>query len=179
MAATLAPVERFHNNLVALGYMCASLVETLYKERLTQLEPAYVRMGVAMLQHSDKEQLLELFIEHSYPYWNQLYVRDEQFFQANVSKIFPTWDARFAGMFAELFDAHRPDGSKAVGQEARDGVWKILHNLVKIAIHHISEQRKPVRRGGVIEWTLPEYANIDTPMSVLVAQWDIAKTLRV
>jgi hypothetical protein len=179
MANPLPPAQRFRDNTVALARFCADLVVKAAAEGLTEIQPVYVRAGVLFLeQTAEPEAMIDAFITYSYPYWGEIHAKNESFFVENFGRLFPLWEPSLIAQFQSLFGAKRPNGQPVVTTEQREYMWKIFHSLVKIALHHVSESRKPRRVGSAVEWSDPmNYVQVED-LPVLVEHWGIQKTLR-
>lgn len=177
----LAPALRFRDNFLALASYCESVLALAHAEGATSLDPVYVRMALLVVRESlqDPDAVLERFINQSYPYWEQVRAKDETFFAERLHEVFQLTDASTADQFRALLGARRADGSHVVSTEQREYIWKVLHSLVKIALHHVSEARGPSLRDGALVYKDPYvFAQVEG-IEGLIDAWGIRKTLRV
>jgi hypothetical protein len=180
-AAAASPAQRFRDNCAVLAKFCSSIITELRAEKLTELDPTKIQLGLLVIeQFSDADLLIETFINASSMYWNQIYHKDEQFFLQNVMKIFPDWDPSLVNMFRELFVKTRPDGRPLITPDQKEYIWKVFQSLVKISLHYVSEQREAyMAPGGTIKWRDDTPFLQVTDLPKLVQQWGIQKNLRL
>jgi len=179
--STVPPAQRFRDNCVSLATYCLTLVEQAASENMTTIDPVLLRAGIMYIENGcTPNELIEGFINYSYLYWSQLHAKDERFFLENVSKVFPKWDPKIVDLFRRLFDTRRANGAPLITYDQKEHLWKIFQSLVKISLHHISENRQPYRTpDGNIAWRdVYQYTQIEN-LPTLIDAWGIRKSLRV
>jgi hypothetical protein len=174
------PVERFADNSINLAHYCGKLVNQAYEEGLTQIHPLFVKAGLLTLENDySRDQMINNFINFSHENWDEIYNRDEKFFDENTGRLFNAWPEEVVSMFRSLFFTKKPNGDPLITEEEKKHIWNTVQSLVKISIHHIHETRKPTGvKEGVIIYAHPEVFETVTDISGLAKKWKIYERLR-
>ena len=98
------PKERFRDTSIGLAHYCKNIIVKAYHQKLTQITPGFVKLGLMYLEEEyTPEDLIEGFILYSYPSWEQIKQKDERFFDENMGKVFRYYKPEILSMFRELF----------------------------------------------------------------------------
>lgn len=173
------PDVRFRDNTIALAYYCRDIIVDAYQSGYTTIQPAYINLGIVILENEySPDMLINNFINYSYPSWNQILIKDEDFFDKNIFTVFKKWSKEVVNMFRELFYTKKSDGSSLISQEQKEYIWKVFHTLVKISLHYIHESRLPKRMpDGSIVYSNPDMMPHVLNLGGLIDTWGV-KNLR-
>lgn len=132
-------VERFFMNVEGLFQLVSELVNSAYQAGHKIVSPYLVNFAGFVLFKLDKEFILKTFIEKSYEHWEQIRVRDEDFFVHSAGKVFAGLPLDSVNAFKELFLVGTSKGDRFVSEDDRDALWDYFESLVRISIHYLQE----------------------------------------
>jgi len=132
-------VERFFMNVEGLFQLISELVSSAYQSGYKIVSPYLVNFAGFVLFKLDKEFVLKTFIEKSHQHWEQIRVRDEEFFVHSAGKVFAGLPLDSVNAFKELFLLNTTKGERFVSEDDRDAMWDYFESLVRIAIHYLQE----------------------------------------
>lgn len=132
-------VERFFMNVEGLFQLISELVSHAYQSGYQIVSPYLVNFAGFVLFKLDKEFVLKTFIEKSHPHWEQIRIRDEQFFVHSAGKVFSGLPLDSVNAFKELFLLKSTKGERFVSEDDRDAMWDYFESLVRISIHYLQE----------------------------------------
>lgn len=148
-------------DLVALGH---ELISDCWDKGIKDINPQWIAIAENYLEGYNPVELIETFIKHSYPYWDQIKNHEEQFFIDNAHVIFGNLpiDTSNINAFKLIFTATDSNGNDVVIQEDRDAIWTITESLVKICIKYIHRVRG-VKLVQTKDGLRPAYINKNFP----------------
>lgn len=179
------PQVRFYDNTMYLAHYCEGLICKAHDSGLTTIDPINVRLGVAWMESTyssdeDKHLLIRNFIFYSYPYWEHIRLRQEQFFDKEIYKVFYEWDKSHVALFRDLFFVKKADGTLFISAEQKKTIWDTFNGMVKICIHYVHEMREPyTTTGGLIAYSKPDEFNHVMDLGNLIRTWDMTGKVRV
>jgi len=132
-------VERFFMNVEGLFQLVSELVNTSYQSGYQIVSPYLVNFAGFVLFKMEKEFVLRSFIDKSHKHWNQILVRDEDFFINSAGKVFAGLPLDSVNAFRELFLLKTKSGERMVSEDDRDAMWDYFDSLVRISIHWLQE----------------------------------------
>jgi hypothetical protein len=132
-------VERFFMNVEGLFQLISELVNSAYQSGHKIVSPYLVNFAGFVLFKLDKDFLLKTFIEKSNEHWEQIRVRDEEFFVHSAGKVFAGLPLDAVNSFKDLFLLRTPSGDRFVSEDDRDAMWDYFESLVRISIHYLQE----------------------------------------
>jgi hypothetical protein len=131
--------ERFFMNVEGLFQLVSELVNSAYQSGYKIVSPYLVNFAGFVLFKLDKEFVLKTFIEKSYKHWEQIRVRDEDFFVTSAGNVFAGLPLDSVNAFKELFLLKTSTGERFVTEDDRDAMWDYFDSLVRISIHWLQE----------------------------------------
>jgi hypothetical protein len=131
--------ERFFMNVEGLFQLVSELVNTSYQSGYKIVSPYLVNFAGFVLFKMDKEFVLRSFIEKSHKNWNQILIRDEEFFVNSAGKVFAGLPLDSVNAFRDLFLLKTNSGERFVSEDDRDAMWDYFDSLVRISIHWLQE----------------------------------------
>lgn len=135
------PAERFKINLKALLELVEELVEDANQKGCKVISVLELTIVNTYLTVKNSDSLIETFIDSSYPYWDKIHSKDEDFFHQNLGKIFGQLPK--PETFTILAKAKDKHGNPIISDEYRDSIWSFIHSFVIIGIKYIHEKRIP------------------------------------
>jgi len=132
-------VERFFMNVEGLFQLISELVNSAYQSGHKIVSPYLVNFAGFVLFKLDKEFVIKTFIEKSNKHWEQIRIKDEDFFVTSAGKVFAGLPMDSVNAFRELFLLKMSDGDRFVSEDDRDAIWEYFESLVRISIHYIQE----------------------------------------
>jgi len=147
------PPERFKTNILGLLETCKDIVQKLTDENYLVVPIEQIDMAITLVGLIPDDMLINGFLEKCeevsipktkrVPYFNEILTENDTFFLKHAQEIFKGVPTETTQMFVDMFQLTDPRGIPAVSAEDKKELWKIFKSLVKIALHHIHEQRKP------------------------------------
>ncbi len=137
--------ERFYITFEGTIKLISELNRSCYVKGYKQVAPGLVVMAEKYLSGLDRTVLIESFIEKSHIYWEQIRLKNEDFFMKSAKEIFgdiPLVDLPSA--LTNLFSGVDEKGNRIIPKEDRDALFSFFSSMVKICIKHIHEERGPV-----------------------------------
>jgi hypothetical protein len=119
--------------------LISELVNSAYQSGHKIVSPYLVNFAGFVLFKLDKDFLLKTFIEKSNEHWEQIRVRDEEFFVHSAGKVFAGLPLDAVNSFKDLFLLRTPSGDRFVSEDDRDAMWDYFESLVRISIHYLQE----------------------------------------
>jgi len=132
-------VERFFMNVEGLFQLISELVNTAYQSGYKVISPYLVNFAGFVLFKLNKDFVLRTFIEKSYKHWDQIRVKDEDFFINHAGQVFAGLPLDEVNAFKELFVLKTKSGDRFVSEDDRDAIWEYFESLVRISIHYLQE----------------------------------------
>ena len=136
MSGDASHAERFMINVDGLLTLTAEIVEIAKTMGVTKLSPKLISVIAGLLKSYKGPKLLERFIDNSFNYWDQIFVKDEDFFNENASKVFGSLPMDNVNMFKDLVG--HPE---IVDAETKATIWQYFHSFVKISIKYMNDHR--------------------------------------
>jgi hypothetical protein len=132
-------VERFFMNVEGLFQLISELVNSAYQSGHKIVSPYLVNFAGFVLFKLDKEYVIKTFIESSNKHWEQIRLKDEDFFVSSAGKVFAGLPMDNVNAFKELFLLKMSNGERFVSEDDRDAIWEYFESLVRISIHYLQE----------------------------------------
>lgn len=132
-------VERFFMNVEGLFQLISELVNSAYQSGYKIVSPYLVNFAGFVLFKLDKHFVIRTFIEKSHEHWEQIRLKDEDFFLNSAGKVFAGLPMDNVNAFKELFTLNMKNGEKFVSDDDRDAIWEYFESLVRISIHYLQE----------------------------------------
>lgn len=132
-------VERFFMNVEGLFQLISELVNSAYQSGHKIVSPYLVNFAGFVLFKLDKEFVIKTFIEKSHKHWEQIRIKDEDFFVTSAGKVFAGLPMDSVNAFKELFLLKMSNGERFVSDDDRDAIWEYFESLVRISIHYLQE----------------------------------------
>jgi len=124
-------------------------IEELYQDCRDQgidliSEPIF-KLAINVILSYTPLDFLETMIQNSNQYWEEIYNKDEKFFDENIDSIFARSgiEQNKIGIFKSLMKAKNDDGELIIDQKERDLIWRYMHSFVRLCLNHIHERRGP------------------------------------
>lgn len=133
-------VERFFMNVEGLFQLISELVNSAYQSGYKVISPYLVNFAGFVLFKLDKNFVLKTFIEKSHKHWEQIRLRDEDFFINYAGQVFAGLPLDDVNAFKELFLLKTKLGERFVSDDDRDAIWDYFESLVRISIHYLQER---------------------------------------
>ena len=146
MASALPPEDRFHRNVLDLTTFIQDLVGNVFDRGYDIINPNIIGLVSGFLKGYDKTKLIRNFIKYSYPHWDQIRIKDNEFFNENAMEIFRDLPINNINAFQALNNLKDERGDKVICDDDREAVWDFFHSLVKISIKYIHQNRSPAIR---------------------------------
>lgn len=115
------------------------LVNTAYQSGYKIVNPYLVNFAGFVLFKLDKEFVLKTFVEKSHENWEQIRMRDEDFFVHKAGKVFAGLPLDSVNAFKELFLLRNAKGERFITEDDRDALWDYFESLIRISIHYLQE----------------------------------------
>jgi hypothetical protein len=135
-------VERFFMNVEGLFQLISELVNSAYQNGYKVVSPYLVNFAGFVLFKLDKNFVLNTFIEKSHEHWEQIRLKDEDFFVSSAGTVFAGLPLDSVNAFKELFLLKTKTGERFVSDDDRDALWEYFESLVRISIHYLQEDPK-------------------------------------
>ena len=136
-------IERFFLNVEGLFNLVSELVNSAYQSGYKIVSPYLINFAGFVLFKLDKEFVLKTFIEKSHEHWEEIRIRDEDFFINRAGKVFAGLPLDSVNAFKELFLLRCSNGNglgeRFVSEDDRDALWDYFESLVRISIHYLQE----------------------------------------
>lgn len=132
-------VDRFFMNVEGLFQLISELVNSAYQSGHKIVSPYLVNFAGFVLFKLDKEFVIKTFIEKSHKHWEQIRIKDEDFFITSAGKVFAGLPMDSVNAFKELFLLKMSNGERFVSEDDRDAIWEYFESLVRISIHYLQE----------------------------------------
>ena len=140
----MTPIDKFDGNVEDFIVYLQELF-TDCSESGCEIVPKFaLDFGINSIREYATRELIESFIEYSNQYWVEIYNKNEKFFDDNLDKVFEGLKMDNVGLFKKLLLATDSNGELVVSTTDRENIWLYLHSFVKIALHFIHEERRPV-----------------------------------
>ncbi len=135
--------ERFLTNVLDLTALVHELATTCWNSGTKDINPQLVFIAEKYLENYDKISLIETFIKHSHPHWDEIKNRNEEFFIEHAHILFKHLpiDSNNINAFKVFFTAIDENGENIIIEEDRDAIWDIFDSLVKICIKYVHKVR--------------------------------------
>ena len=135
--------ERFITNVLDLTSLVHELTTICWNAGRKDINPQLVAFGENYLKGYDPVKLIEVFIEHSNKYWEQIRLHEEEFFIKNAHVVFQHLpvDTKNINAFKLFFTAKDTNGNDIISPDDRNAIWGIFESLVKICIKYIHKVR--------------------------------------
>ncbi|MEK7070344.1 MAG: hypothetical protein AAB966_00900 [Patescibacteria group bacterium] len=138
-------IEKFMRNIEDLAITFEDISLDAKKKGLAIVDPLLIRLGVAFIQQTNKNVVVDNFILHSHKHWDKMRSMNEEFFNNNSHEIFGSLpiakDEKGTRIdaFKKLFNAKDSSGKYIVEKADRELLWEYFHALIKISMSHIHE----------------------------------------
>lgn len=135
--------ERFITNVLDLTALVHELATICWDAGRKDINPQLVLFAENYLEGYDPQNLIDIFIRHSYTHWQQIKDHDEIFFIKNAHVIFQHLpvDTSNINAFKVFFTAKDNQGNDLIDENDRSAIWTIFESLVKICIKYIHRVR--------------------------------------
>ena len=131
--------ERFFMNVEGLFQLISELVNSAYESGYKIVSPYLVNFAGFVLFRLDKNFVIETFIEKSHTHWEEIRLKDEEFFLSSAGTVFAGLPLDSVNAFKELFLLKNKSGERFVSEDDRDALWEYFESLVRISIHFLQE----------------------------------------
>lgn len=138
-----SPELRFVENVKGMSEMIIDLIDSVQKQGHPTISPVMVKLGVAFILSKNPIDIIQNFINRSYPHWNEILSRDETFFVKHANSIFGDVPSDSVDAFKELFTLRDDNEEFVVNKDDREAIWEYFDSLIKISIKYIHENRGP------------------------------------
>lgn len=132
-------VDRFFMNVEGLFQLISELVNSAYQSGYKVVSPYLVNFTGFILFKMNKDYVIRTFIEKSHKHWNEIRVKDEDFFLNHAIHVFSGLPLDDVNSFKELFLLKTAAGDRFVSDDDRDAIWEYFESLVRISIHYLQE----------------------------------------
>jgi hypothetical protein len=132
-------LDRFFMNVEGLFQLISELVNSAYQSGHKIVSPYLVNFAGFVVFRLDKAFIMKTFIEKSHNHWEQIRLKDEDFFITSAGKVFAGLPTSEVNAFKELFLLRLPNGDRFVSEDDRDAIWEYFESLVRISIHYLQE----------------------------------------
>jgi hypothetical protein len=140
----LSHEDRLRDNITGLIALCIDIITDAQNAGFTSINIGLMDIALAALSKWNPSELIDDFIKKSHPYWDQIRLRDQVFFESNMAEIFAKVPLIDMSAVAALFQAKHPDTKELLVPDAdREAIWDFLSSMVKICIKFIHQERKP------------------------------------
>ena len=95
--------ERFFMNVEGLFQLISELVNSAYQAGHKIVSPYLVNFAGFVLFRLDKSFVIDTFIEKSHPHWEEIRLKDEDFFVSSAGTVFAGLPLDSVNAFKELF----------------------------------------------------------------------------
>ena len=135
--------ERFRANILDLGALVHELTTNCWNAGRREVAPRLVKMGEDYLKKHDSKKIIGAFIEHSHKHWEEIRLKNEDFFISHAHVIFNQLpiDSENINAFKMLFTAKDKNNKDIVISGDRQAIWEIFESLVKISIKYVHKAR--------------------------------------
>ena len=135
--------ERFRTNILDLGALVHELTTNCWNAGRREVAPQLVAMGEDYIKKYESKKIIETFINHSYTFWEQIRLKEEEFFIKNAHVVFQQLPIKSENInaFKMLFTAKDDTGKDIVIEDDRLAMWEIFASLVKISIKYVHKSR--------------------------------------
>lgn len=135
--------ERFSINTNDLSDLVHELTSKCWDNGHKEIQPLLINLAQAYLNSLDKTLLMETFITHSHMFWEEIRLRNENFFVEHSGEIFGKLPVEQGNIdaFKMLFTSKDVKGNPLIEEEDRDAIWEMFGSLVKICVKYIHRVR--------------------------------------
>lgn len=149
----LSELERFESTVKKLSGVLVKYIHYATEHRGYKSIPVAILDPVlnGILSSYSSQSMLESFVRHSYPYWDQIHQSQTDFARDHMKELFPLIPDNYIPALLNLWDNYLDKDQKNV-------LMKYLQAFVGISIKFIHFQRKPVMDQGRLIY-LHEYMN--------------------
>jgi len=147
--SNVSQVDKFVQVLTELFDNFVIIIDDLNQRGLTKMTGLLVDTVKKVAMSRDKHFIIDKFVINTFPYWDNIKSKDDDFFLNNSTKIFGeeySNDERFNSLklvFSK--DAH---GKYLLDEDTRNVIREFLFSLIRISIKYVFEAK-----GGQIERT--------------------------
>lgn len=136
--------ERFSINMGGLSDLVHELVSTCWESGIKDINPILIPLAKSYLINYDKVELIETFINHSHNFWEEIRLKNENFFIEHSTDIFGKLPVESGNIdaFKMLFTSKNKNGNPIIIQEDREAIWVYFGCLVKICIKYVHRIRE-------------------------------------
>ena len=107
------------------------------KNVISKFDINIINIVKTAINKKDKDEILLTFINNTYPYWDQIQQKKDDFFVTNSNDIFGEYVT-----FKEFNVLKLVFTNGVLDKEIKDIMWTYLNALIKISIKHICSQRE-------------------------------------
>jgi hypothetical protein len=138
---------RFQKNCIKMSSDVFTLIDRAFKRGETGTDPRLLQAAQLFFLNYDKmyniNKLPENFIYYSYPYWDIIHSRDEEFFIKHAGSVFGEipLKANQLNAFKDLFTKKGTDGKPIINEDEKEDLWAYFVAFVKISIKDTIEKR--------------------------------------
>jgi hypothetical protein len=152
MSAKPAAVEVFKTNVLSFTNVIYDIVADAKDFGAdVPASPEIISLARTVVENTDAEKLIHLFIKKTIEHWEKIRVKDLVFFREKAFTIFAEIPADKIEKMNQLYDFVLPDGAKLIDSAIEEQTWAFLHSFVKSSIRYIHYRRKPVKDVGYTE----------------------------
>ena len=164
--------DKFAINTENLSKLVHVLIKNAYDNGYNIVSPDLVELASSILSNYNQMDIMEKFISKSYPHWDSIKAKDEDFFASHASSLFQGIPLSNVDSFKQLFTLNDSNGNPVIAQEERDAIWAYFDSFVRICIRHIYITRMPQRSwSGDIIYTKTYFPEID--LSTAAQIWGV------
>ena len=135
--------ERFSINTNDLSDLVHELTSKCWDSGHKEIQPMLITLAQGYLNTLDKTLLMETFVTHSHMFWEEIRVRNENFFVEHSGEIFGKLPVEQGNIdaFKMLFTSKDAKGQSLIEEEDKDAIWEMFGSLVKICVKYIHRVR--------------------------------------
>jgi hypothetical protein len=141
--------ERFKSNIDYIGEIVSNIVSDNADKLGDNLNSRQIDLAIEFLGAFDMSNVIETFIQRSYPHWDMINDKNRKFFVDHADNIFSGVPSDGIKSFKKIFTT---DGAK-IDEDMMDMLFNSFLALCKISIKYIFRNRKPRNIGGNISYT--------------------------
>ena len=149
----LSTADKVKSNITQLCELCSDMVSLLRKRGISlSVGPNDLLMAATALKLFDSDIVATTLIERTFPFWDQIRGREEEFLVKNVGVIFSELPEEYRADISRIF-AYRQQGQSVIPEEAIKRFWDLLCGAIKCCLSYIHENRLPKYSGSTFTYT--------------------------
>jgi hypothetical protein len=138
MSQAPPPSERFNLNMNEFFKLLKSLLLKSEKQGFQVISMDLFDLGHNIAVNADTDTVILLFTKRSYPHWNQILQKNDDYFTTNLTDILSDVPGIEKG--GSIFKARCPKGHLIIDAEDREVIWSYLTALIKTSIRYCQQK---------------------------------------